>query len=153
MKCSEIMTSKPMTCVPEDNISTAVGIMWDYDCGAVPIVRDEESNELVGIITDRDIAMHVVKHAYVHPCIVRVKDCMSTNLITCKKDDELELAMNLIAENRIRRIPIIDENGCCIGILSQTDILAHSEGIEQEVIIKMLKDVCSKCTEETVEPE
>lgn len=150
MKCAEIMTSDPIFCVPDDNIAVAAGIMWDYDCGAIPVVKDMQSNELVGFITDRDMAMHVVKHSFKHPCEVKVSDCMTTNLITCKKEDTLETAMNLMADNRIRRIPVVDDNGCCVGILSQTDIFANSKGMEDAVIAMMLK-ICGKYNDKVEE--
>jgi len=150
MKCTEIMTAEPRFCVPEDNIAVAAGIMWDYDLGAIPVVSDMQSNELVGFITDRDMAMHVVKHSFRHPNEVKVSDCMSTNLITCGKEDALETAMKLMAENKIRRVPVVDDNGCCVGILSQTDILANSKGME-DAVIAMMQQICSKCDDKAEE--
>lgn len=140
MKCSEIMTKNPKICTPDDNISVAVGLMWDYDCGSIPVVRDMESKELVGIVTDRDIAMHVVKHAFTHPCEVTVSDCMSKNVITCFPEDTIESAMKLMEINQIHRIPIIDQNNSCIGLLSMSDIVKCLEGMNEQ-IIAMLKGI------------
>jgi len=134
MKCVEIMTLNPKVCVPEDNISVPVEIMWDYDCGAVPVVKDLENRELAGIVTDRDIAMHVVRHACAHPSEVKVSDCMSCNAFTCQTEDPIETAIQLMGENKVRRIPVIDPNGCCVGIISQADLILHADDIGQPVI-------------------
>ena len=153
MKCAEIMTMNPKMCVPEDNVTVAVGLMWDFDCGVVPVVKDLESKELVGIVTDRDIAMHVVKHAYTHPGEVKVNDCMSFNVISCQSEDPIESALSAMGAYRIRRIPIVDLNGSCVGIISLSDLLTHAEGMEQD-IISIMKQICSRCVEtptETIE--
>jgi CBS domain-containing protein len=134
MKCTEIMTINPKVCVPEDEVSTAVNIMWDHDCGAVPVVKDQENRELVGIITDRDIAMHVARHAYIHPSQVKVGDCMSYDIATCNPDDPLDIAMQLMRQREVRRIPIVDQNGSCVGIISQADLLSKANDIGLPVI-------------------
>jgi CBS domain-containing protein len=134
MKCTEIMTINPKVCVPEDEVSTAANIMWDHDCGAVPVVKDQENRELVGIITDRDIAMHVARHAYIHPSQVKVGDCMSYDIATCNPDDPLDIAMQLMRQREVRRIPIVDQNGSCVGIISQADLLSKANDIGLPVI-------------------
>lgn len=127
-------------CTPDDNILVAVGLMWDYDCGSIPVVKDMDSKELVGIVTDRDIAMHVVKHAYTHPCEVSVGDCMSKNVISCFPEDTIESAMKLMELNQIHRIPIIDQNNSCIGLLSMSDLVKCLEGMNDQ-IIAMLRGI------------
>jgi CBS domain-containing protein len=134
MKCTEIMTINPKVCVPEDEVSTAANIMWDHDCGAVPVVKDQENKELVGIVTDRDIAMHVARHAYIHPSQVIVGDCMSCDVATCNPDDPLDTAMQLMRQRKVRRVPIIDQNGSCVGIISQADLLSKAGDIGLPVI-------------------
>ncbi len=145
MKCSEIMTKNPKMCTPGDSVSVAIGLMWDYDCGSIPVVKDMDSKELVGIVTDRDIAMHIVKHAYTHPCEANVGDCMSKNVISCSPEDSIESAMKLMASNQIHRLPIIDQNNSCIGLLSTSDLVKCLEGMNDQ-IIAMLKDIYSRRT-------
>jgi len=155
MKCAEIMTLNPRMCVPDDDVHTVVAIMWDCDCGSVLVVNDMESMELVGIITDRDIAMHVVRHAFSHPAQVKVASCMSSPAVTCHPEDLLETAVELMTENRIRRIPVIDENGTCVGIISQADLVSRASGMES--IITALQQISTphgeKNQEESVEFE
>ena len=150
MKCAEIMTINPKMCVPDDDIAVAAGLMWDYDCGVIPVVKDSESKELVGIITDRDIAMHVVKHAYTHPCEVKVNDCMSTKVISCQSEDPIESALSAMGEYHIRRIPVVDQNGSCVGIISVTDLLTHAEGMEEQIFSTM-KQISSSSVETSEE--
>jgi len=126
-------------CVPEDGVSMAIDLMWDFDCGNIPVVKDLDSKELVGIVTDRDIAMCVVKHRNVHPNEVRVIDCMSTPVFSCNADDPIEIALQIMSENRIRRIPVIDENGSCLGIISQADLVLNASDVES--IIDVLQQI------------
>lgn len=137
MKCKEIMTQNPIICCPDDDIITIINVMWDYDCGGIPVVDDMESKKLVGMITDRDIAMHVAKHACIHPSEAKVKDCMSSKVFSCKEMDDLEIVAKIMSDNQIRRIPIIDENESCVGIISQSDLLSFAD--DKELILETLK--------------
>lgn len=133
MKCAEIMTINPLMCLPEDDVADAISLMWDYDCGSIPVVKDMESKELVGTVTDRDIAMCVIKHLNTHHSQVRVADCMSSPVIFCNSEDPIEKALELMSEHLIRRIPIVDENGSCIGIVTQADLLLNAPIIESVI--------------------
>lgn len=145
--CREIMTADPKVCVPEDKVTVAIDIMWNYDCGCVPVVKDMNSKELVGIVTDRDIAMHVVRHACVHPNEAIVKDCMSSEIYFCSVDDPIESVIKLMCDNKVRRIPIVDESMRCVGIISQADLINNSEGLE-EALISMLKSISTPFKEQ-----
>jgi len=147
MNCNEIMTKNPKMCIPDDNIAVAAELMWDYDCGSIPVVKDMDNRELVGIITDRDIAMHVVKHAYAHPCEVKVNDCMSTNVIFCFPEDPIESAMKAMESNQIHRIPIVDQNNSCIGLVSMSDLVKCS-GIMDDQIIAMMRGIYTRRPDE-----
>jgi CBS-domain-containing membrane protein len=133
------MTQDPKVCLPDDYITAAVDIMWNHDCGSVPVVRDLESRELVGIITDRDIAMHVVRHAFVHPSQAKVKDCMSSPAVSCKSTSFVKTAAKLMGEHQIRRIPVVDKTGRCVGTISQADLLSRVGDVD--LIIDVLRHV------------
>jgi len=137
MKCAEVMTQDPKVCLPDDYIATAVDIMWNHDCGSVPVVKDL-SRELIGIITDRDIAMHVVRHAFVHPSQVKVKDCMSSPAVSCKSTSFVKTAAKLMSERQIRRIPVVDKTGRCVGTISQADLLRIGD---VDLIIDVLRHI------------
>jgi CBS-domain-containing membrane protein len=127
-------------CTPEDNVAVAINLMWDYDCGVVPVVKDLTSNELVGVVTDRDIAMHVVKHACAHPSHVKVGDCMATAVVACQIEDSVEKAIQLMSEHRVRRVPVVDPNNSCVGIISQSDLLSRAAD-NMEAIVTLLQQV------------
>ena len=146
MKYSEIMRTSPITCVPDDGVSMAIGLMWDNDCGGIPVVKDSESNELVGMITDRDIAMCVIKHINSHHSQIKVSDCMASNVISCKPEDMVETAIELMKKHRIRRIPVVDDNGSCLGVISQADLILNLDGIEP--VIDLLQHISTPYTEE-----
>ncbi|MBM3238736.1 CBS domain-containing protein [Candidatus Poribacteria bacterium] len=140
MKCNEIMTPNPKMCTPEDNVAVAINLMWDYDCGVVPVVKDLTSNELVGVVTDRDIAMHVVKHACAHPFQVKVGDCMATAVVACQIEDAVEKAIQLMSEHRVRRVPVVDPNNSCVGIISQSDLLSRAAD-SIEAVVTLLQQI------------
>jgi CBS domain-containing protein len=146
------MTPNPKVCIPRDNVAVAINLMWDFDCGAMPVVKDLESKELIGMITDRDIAMHLVRHAHAHPSQVEVADCMSTKVIACQIEDSVEDAIQMMSENRVRRLPVVDKNGRCVGIISQADLLSRTVD-NMEAVIDLLQQISiphSKIQEEAV---
>ena len=156
MTCAEIMTPEPKMCLPEDSVSIAIEIMWNCDCGAVPVVKDMETKELVGMVTDRDIVMHVVRHAHTHPSEVKVADCMSRPATYVRLAESVEEAVEIMGENQIRRVPIVDEKQACVGIISQADLLSRLTGTEAlEAVYKILEYIStphSKAEEESTEP-
>jgi len=94
--------------------------------------------------------MHVVKHAYTHPCEVKVNDCMSTKVISCQSEDPIESVISDMGTYQVHRIPVVDQNGSCIGIISTTDLLTHAEGMEEQIFSAM-KRICSSPAETSEE--
>jgi len=122
MKCSEVMTKDPSCCVPTDTAYDAAQLMKSEDVGPIPIVKDKQSKELVGIVTDRDLTLKVVA-AGLDPKATRIEDVMTTDLVTCQVDDDCDAALDLMEENQVRRIPVIDgSRNRLVGIISQADI-------------------------------
>jgi len=125
-KCEDIMTRNPECCTAEDNVIVAVDIMRDMNCGSVPVVESHETKKLAGIVTDRDICLYVVGNELI-PSDVSVRDCMTTDLITCHPNDSVETAINLMEENQIRRIIIVDDDDKVVGIVAQADLAIRSQ--------------------------
>ena len=137
MQVKEIMTADPACCVPEDSLESAVKLMIDFDCGEIPVVEDRESLMTVGVITDRDVACRSVGRG-LNPMEMTVGDCMSTPVISVKPDDTLDDCYRTMEENQIRRVPVLDTGGRCVGIVSLADIAlnvskADSGEVLQEV--------------------
>ena len=122
MKNSDIMTKDLVYSLPSDMVSDVAKLMKDEDIGPVLIV--DESNDgkrLVGIVTDRDLALKVVGEGR-DPNSTRVEDVMTGSLVTCRADDDVENAVRAMAQNQLRRIPVVDDSGQLVGIISQADV-------------------------------
>jgi CBS domain-containing protein len=118
--CREVMTREPASCQPADSLVDVAQIMRTHDVGAVPVV-DGSSRKLVGMITDRDIVIKAVASG--QSCeTATVRDVMSTDVVTCREDEDVQAAVRRMAERKVRRIPVIDSNGVLGGIIAQADI-------------------------------
>jgi CBS domain-containing protein len=124
------MTSNPSFCLPTDTAFEAAQLMKSEDVGPIPIVGAGESRELVGIVTDRDLVLKVVAEG-LDPKTTRLNDVMSTDLLTCRADDDADKAIELMQEHQVRRIPVIDEKGWLVGIISQADVATRIDEPEK----------------------
>jgi CBS domain-containing protein len=120
-KCSEVMTRNPVCARPEDTVASVARLMKDNDIGPVPIVDDNNTKNLVGIVTDRDLAIKVVA-AGRDPQMTPVREVMTTNVITCRDDDDIETALDAMSTQQLRRIPLVDDGNMLLGIIAQADI-------------------------------
>jgi CBS domain-containing protein len=121
MKCSEVMTDNPVCCLPNDSVSQAARVMRREHIGPVPVVSDERTKDLIGIVTDRDLAIKVVAELR-DPNGTTVGDVMTHTIVVCREDDDLFSAIAAMEEYQIRRIPVIDQGGRLVGIISQQDV-------------------------------
>lgn len=126
VKCGEVMTKDPSCCLPSDTVERAAQLMKMENVGPVPVVGDLESRQLVGFVTDRDLAIKVVADAR-DPKSTRVSEVMSTGISTCRREDDLQKALNLMEEHQVRRIPIVDEGNRIVGIIAQADVATRVE--------------------------
>lgn len=130
--CEELMTPSVTVCTPEDDCSYAAMLMRDNDCGALPVVESVDNPRVVGIITDRDICCRVAAHGEKRPREFEVGEVMTKEVVTCSAYESVERAIQLMEECQIRRIPIVDQSGRCVGMLAQADI-ATSELVREKV--------------------
>ncbi len=121
VKCHEIMTKNPVCCLATDLVEGIAQWMRTEDIGAVLVVDSYQTRKLTGIVTDRDLALRVIG-ARRHPDETRVADVMTPGPITCQPNDEMELAMDIMAQHKIRRLPVVDTAGQLVGIISQADL-------------------------------
>jgi CBS domain-containing protein len=104
--------------------------MKTLDVGPVPVVDNKQTKRLIGIVTDRDLALKVVAEER-NPVDVKIGEVMTRELVTCRPDDDLEKAIALMASKQLRRIPVIDTNGVIIGLIAQADVATKIEGVKQ----------------------
>jgi len=106
----------------------------DHDCGAIPVVDSVDTRRPIGIVTDRDIACRAVAKG-LNALELTARDCMSSPSVTIQEDASLDEAIQLMEDNRVRRLPVVDERGRCIGVVAQADIaLSAGKGKTAEVL-------------------
>ncbi len=123
MRIRDIMTNDPVCCTPETNLSDVARMMLDYDCGEIPVVDSATNLRPVGVITDRDIVCRTIALGK-NALQMTAKDCMSQPCIAVSPDATIEECCQLLEEKQIRRLPVVDSQGCC-GIVALADIAAH----------------------------
>ena len=129
-KCSDVMTRNPVSARPDDTVASVARLMKENDIGPVPIVDDNNSKRLVGIVTDRDLALKVVA-AGRDPQTTPVREVMTTNVITCRDDDDIETALDAMSTQQLRRIPVVDDGNMLLGIIAQADIATRMDSPEK----------------------
>ena len=121
----DIMRVRVHTCSVEDTLHRAAQIMWEKDCGCLPVV--DSSRRVHAVITDRDICMAALTQG-VPLASTRVASAMSRSLITCSPDDSVGAVEELMQDEQIRRVPVVDANGVLIGMISIGDIARFLRG-------------------------
>jgi CBS domain-containing protein/uncharacterized protein YwbE len=139
MNCKDIMTTDPKCCHPDDTIARAAEVMREEDVGPVPVVRDRNSKKLAGIVTDRDIAIKVVA-AGRDPRSTRVDEVMSKDVVTCHAEDDYSQALHAMARHQVRRIPVVNEDGVLLGIISQADVARRSSEEELGEVVEEISE-------------
>ena len=119
MKVKELMSHEVRSCRPADSLDRAAHLMWEGDCGDLPVVGN--GGGVVGMITDRDICMAAYTKGR-SLASIRVEDAMARQVSSCSPDATLETAMSLMKETRVRRLPVVDGRGQLAGILSMNDL-------------------------------
>jgi CBS domain-containing protein len=119
--CQEIMTENPVCCLANDKVYSVAQRMQTEDVGALPVVESHETRKLIGIVTDRDLAVRVVA-ASRDATNTPVGDVMTPDPVVCHPLDDLTTMLENMASHQIRRIPVVDEAGQVVGIIAQADI-------------------------------
>jgi CBS domain-containing protein len=135
MTCREVMCANPQFCLPEDNVRRAADIMKREDVGPVPVVYSQSDRRVVGIITDRDLAIRIIAEGK-PPDTARVSDVMTPNPVTCRADDDIHEPLRVMSREQIRRIPIVDSNNQLCGIVAQADIARHLDEREAGELVE-----------------
>lgn len=117
----DIMTADPVCCTPETSLQEVAQMMTDTDCGALPVTDSADSRTPIGVITDRDIVSRAVAQGK-DLRVMTASDCMSTPCVTVDIDSTLDECVETLEGSLIRRVPVIDEEGECCGIIAQADI-------------------------------
>jgi len=128
MKIEEIMQRNVSVCRRDDSLNIAAKVMWENDCGCVPVITSNGNGAVIGMLSDRDICMAAYTQGK-SLADIPVTVAMAHSVLTCKPSDDLALAEAMMREARIHRIPVVDNNGAVVGIVSLTDIARNALSI------------------------
>jgi CBS domain-containing protein len=124
MKVQEVMKSHIQSCRLHTSLAAAAAMMWDYDCGALPVVND--AGHVLGMITDRDIAIAAATKG--RPASeIAVSEVISGNVYSCAQDDNIHAALKTMRHAKVRRLPVVNAEGRLQGILCMNDIALRAE--------------------------
>lgn len=118
--CKEVMSKDVKYALPNDGIKQVAQLMRSENIGSVPVVATSSGRKVVGIVTDRDLALKVLVDD-VSPS-VRVESVMTEDVVTCSEDDAIDIAMKAMSEHQVRRMPIVNARNELVGIIAQADI-------------------------------
>ncbi|HEY6248519.1 MAG TPA: CBS domain-containing protein [Candidatus Angelobacter sp.] len=137
LKARHVMTPDPICCLPTDTVQAAAAILRDKRVGAVPVVQDYESKKLIGVVTDRDLCCAVVA-CNLEAKGILVKQVHTRNPVRCYSEDDLDACIALIERYHVRRLPVVDGKGRCVGIISLSDL---AQKAQPQMISRALAEV------------
>jgi CBS domain-containing protein len=142
MKVKELMTTDIRTCTPETSVAEAAHLVWDGDCGILPVVSN---GELVGLVTDRDMYIALATQNE-RAARLKVGAVATSRLSTCAPEDDVLGVLAMMRQERVRRVPVVGFGGTVLGIVSLNDIvLAAGPGKEvgSDDVVQTLQAICA----------
>jgi CBS domain-containing protein len=144
MKVAQLMMPAPLACGPDANLAEVAALMWDANCGIVPVV--DEMGCVVGVVTDRDICIAAATRDLA-PSQIRASELPYRAAITCLPEDDVHTALRLMTDNRVRRLPVTNEAGALHGIISIDDIILETgrlrAGLNARDVVNTLQAICA----------
>lgn len=137
MTCAELMTSNPSFCTPDEPAMRAAELMRSENIGSVPVVSSRSDRRVIGIVTDRDLAIRLIAEGRA-PESSSVSDVMTENPVTCRSDEDIRDAMQAMSRQQVRRIPVVDDGGRLSGIIAQADVARH---VDERQSGEVLEDI------------
>lgn len=121
MRVEQLMSKQVYWCRPEDTLDRAAQLMWDHDCGALPVCTGNGETRVSGMITDRDICMSALFQGRpLHE--IRVSEAMTRESRVCRPEDAAADAERTMRSAQVRRLPVVSASGDLVGIISLADI-------------------------------
>lgn len=124
MKVKDIMVRAAASCAPRTNLGAAVEILWNRNCGILPIINEEE--KVIGVVTDRDLCVALGTRNRL-PGEVTVGEVTAGKVFTCRPSDDVHTALATMASEKVRRLPVVNDDGRLEGLLSMDDVVLHSQ--------------------------
>lgn len=142
MRATEIMTTDPVVCTTHCSAKVVAGVMKEIDIGILPVVENLTTRRLIGVITDRDLALRVVA-AGRSPANMTAQECMTPDPVTCYAEDDAHKVLALMAEHQVRRVPVVDGNNCIIGVISISDLM-RQVAVNARDLYMVTSRICEK---------
>ena len=140
MKARDLMTPRPHFVLPDESVLRAAELMRDFDIGAVPVVDDPDAMTLVGVITDRDLAIRHVAAAHHHDC--PVSEHMTTDpLVTVGPREDVDDVMKKMRHYKVRRVMVTDGDGALLGVVAQADLVREEGDEHPRRVEKVLEEI------------
>jgi len=137
-KCNEVMTKNPVCCQPNDKVVKAAKLMKSENIGSIPVIENEQTKKLVGIVTDRDLTLKIVAEG-LDAKSTKVDAVMTRKVVTCLASDDLQKALDAMSEHQLRRIPVVDNDNKIVGIIAQADVATRVN--QPEKTAEMVKEI------------
>jgi CBS domain-containing protein len=141
--CEDVMTSNPTCCLPTDNVAKVAELMKRENIGSVPVIENDQTRKLIGIITDRDLALRIVGEGR-DAKSARVEAVMTRKVVACRADDDLQRVLEAMSKHQLRRIPIVNNENKIVGIISQADVATRVN--QPEKTAEVVKDISQATT-------
>jgi CBS domain-containing protein len=143
MKVQELMTGDPLSCAASTNLAEAVKLMWDGDCGVIPVT--DETRRVVGMITDRDICIALATRNLL-ATQVNAGEVASATVYRCRPEDDVLTVLQVMKDHRVRRLPVVDTEERLVGVLSINDVVLATggpKGLNANAVIDTFKGICA----------
>ncbi|HLN93576.1 MAG TPA: CBS domain-containing protein [Thermoanaerobaculia bacterium] len=147
MKAREIMTADPTTCSPEDDLTAVVEIMKSENCGIVPITEGNGDQKVVGVVTDRDVALYLGKKN-VRPSDARASEVMTTDIVSVEPDADIHEVSRKMQQSQVRRV-LVTEGKRLLGVVSTADLARASSRSSTDKVGEEVERVMEKVSEDT----
>lgn len=121
MRVKDVMTQHPVCCRTCDSAQSVAKALRDEDVGSLPVIAEEDPHRLVGIITDRDLCCTIVAQG-LDPATTAIEVFMKPNPVSCRAEQSLDACEKMMQVHQVRRVPVVDKHGRCVGMVSQADL-------------------------------
>lgn len=145
MKARDLMTPEPVTCTPDMPVKEVARLMEQHDIGALPVVEAGESRKLIGVVSDRDLALRVIARG--RNSDTPVRDALSEDVSSVRPDDDVENVQRIMSQRQVRRVPVVDAGGRTVGVIAQADLARAQEEVGARDVARTVERI-SKPTPE-----
>jgi CBS domain-containing protein len=149
MKVEQVMTTNVASCRPDTNLAVVAQLMWNRDCGFVPVV--DADGAVVGVVTDRDICIATATRG-LPPQRIAASEAMTGHPRACLPNDSVTAALGAMKQFQVHRLPVIDETGTLKGVVSLNDLVILAQEKKEPSAADVLSAMAGICAHRSVEP-